>query len=123
MSKTRFDPGKLDFKSSVPKCVESDLHPDLVSMLKSMQSLIGWSLLITSGYRPKSWELSKGRNGSSSHTKRLAVDVSAESSHARYKIIVAAGAVGIPRIGVGKNFVHLDIDETKPHPIMWTYYE
>lgn len=123
MSKACFDSGKLDFKSSVPNCVESDLHPDLVSMLKSMQSLIGWPLLITSGYRPKSWELSKGRDGSSSHTKHLAVDVSAESSHARYKIIIAAGAVGIPRIGVGKNFVHLDIDETKPHPIMWTYYE
>lgn len=123
MSKSRFDSGTLDFKSCVPNCVESDLHPDLVSMLKSMQSLIGWPLLITSGYRPKSWELSKGRDGSSAHTKRLAVDVSAESSHARYKIIIAAGAVGIPRIGVGKNFVHLDIDETKPHPIMWTYYE
>lgn len=123
MSKPRFDPGKLDFKSSVPASQESDLHPDLVSMLKSMQSLIGWPLTITSGFRSKSWELSRGRNGSSSHTKRLAVDVSAIDSHARYKIVVAAGAVGFSRIGIGKNFVHLDIDETKAHPIMWHYYE
>lgn len=123
MSRSRFDPETLDFKSCVPRCEEKDLHPDLVSMLKSMQSLIGWPLLITSGFRPKTWEFSRGRDGSSSHTKKLAVDVSASDSHARYKIVVAAGAVGVPRIGIGKNFVHLDIDETKVHPIMWHYYE
>lgn len=125
MSKTVFNPEVLDFSACVPRCAESDLHPQLLSMLRSVQKLLGWSLTFTSGFRPKSWEISRGRNGSSSHSKTpgLAVDVSAVDSHARYKIVIAAGAVGFPRIGVGKNFVHLDIDETKPHPVMWHYYE
>lgn len=123
MSKKSFNSEVLDFRSCVPRCDESQLHPELLSMLRSMQKFCGWSFLITSGFRSKSWEFSKGRNGSSSHTKGLAVDVSASDSHARYKIVIAAGAVGVPRIGIGKDFVHLDIDETKAHPIMWHYYE
>lgn len=125
MKKIKFNPEILDFSQCVPACDVSQIHPELADKLRSIQSILGWPLTFTSGFRPKSWELAKGRDGSSTHSKTpgLAVDVSAIDSHTRYKVVIAAGAVGIPRIGVGKNFVHLDIDETKPHPIMFHYYD
>lgn len=125
MKESKFNLEFLDFSHCVPACDVSQIHSELADKLRSMQELLGWNMQFTSGFRPKSWELSRGRSGSSSHSKTpgLAVDVSTRDSHTRYKVVIAAGAVGIPRIGVGKNFVHLDIDETKPHPIMFHYYD
>lgn len=119
----KFDPMKLDFSACVPSCTENDLHPELVELVRRAQHLAGFTFQINSGYRSKTWEYSKGRNGSSSHTKGLAVDISACDSYARYKILLALGCVGVPRLGLGKTFIHADIDETKAHPILFHYYE
>lgn len=122
---TAFDPSVLDFSSCVPKCEEKDLHPKLCELLRRAQHLAGFRFTFTSGFRPKAWEISKGRNGSSSHSKTpgLAVDISTIDSHTRYKVLVALACVGVPRLGVGKNFVHADIDVTKAHPIIFHYYD
>lgn len=123
--KKRFDSEKLDFSTCVPSCSEFDLHSALLDKLRSMQALLASPLTFTSGFRPKSWELSKGRDGSSSHSKTpgLAVDISTLNSHWRYKVLAAAICVGFERIGVGKNFIHVDIDDSKAHPIVFHYYE
>lgn len=107
----------------VPACELSQLSPVLVDSLYSIQRLINEGLEITSGFRSVEWEHSRGRFGSSSHTKGLAVDVLAVSSSLRYRIVCAAMFLGIPRIGVGKSFVHLDIDKGKSCPCMWHYYD
>lgn len=120
--KSRLDTEKIDLSSAVPACKESDLNPHLVSLLKSAQALCGFQFLITSGFRSRSYELSKGRSGSSSHCKGLAVDIGVNDSYERYKVLLSLGFLGAPRLGVGKTFIHIDIDETKPNPIMWTYY-
>lgn len=123
--KKRFDFEKLDFSACVPSCEESDFHPLLLDKLRTMQAWLRSSLTFTSGFRSKSWEFSKGRDGSSSHSKTpcLAVDVSTLDSHWRYKVLAAAICAGFERIGVGKNFIHLDIDESKAHPVVFHYYE
>lgn len=128
---TAFDPVRIDLSVCVPACKIEDLHPDLVELIRRAQHLAGFTFAITSGYRPKSWELSHGRTGSSSHSRTdkdekpcsLAVDISTRDSHTRYKVLVSLAAVGVPRLGVGKTFVHADIDETKPHSIIWHYYD
>lgn len=122
---TRFNPELLDLSKCVPSCDESEIHPELLDKLRSMQALCGFRFTINSGFRPKYWELKHGRNGSSSHSKcpGLAVDISTVDSHTRYKVVCSACAVGVPRIGIGKTFVHLDIDETKAHPIIFHYYD
>lgn len=58
----------------------------------------------------------------SSHLKGLAVDIRCTGSTARYKMIKALLLVGIPRIGVGENFLHCDMDYDKGHPAIFTYY-
>lgn len=112
----------LNLKNCVPKCDVSDLNPVFVERLILLQKYIGFQLTITSAYRSRDYERSKGRKGTSSHCRRIAVDVSAKDSHTRFKVVVGAALANIPRIGVGETFVHLDIDETKPHPIIFTYY-
>lgn len=120
---TAFDPATIDLSSCVPACKVEDLHPNLVELIRRAQHLAGFTFTITSGFRPKSWEFSRGRNGSSSHTKGLAVDISTCDSHTRYKVLVSLACVGVPRLGVGKTFIHADIDETKAHPIIFHYYD
>lgn len=114
---------RLDVSTAVPKCELSDLNPRFVETLILAQRMCGIPFTITSAYRSQAYERSKGRKGTSSHCLGLAVDVSAIDSHTRYKVLLGAALAGVPRIGVGKRFLHLDIDETKAHPIIFHYYD
>lgn len=113
----------LNLKYCVPACKVDDLNPVFVDSIIMAQKMAGFQFTITSAYRSQVYERSKGRKGSSSHCKGLAVDVSTRDSHTRFKVLLAAAYSGIPRIGVGKTFLHLDIDETKAHPIIFHYYD
>lgn len=121
----KFDPDKLDFSACIPACQLSDFSPALVASLRLAQRFANFNFSFSSGFRPKSWELSHGRNGSSSHSKTpcLAVDIHCKDSHCRFKIVASLLSAGFDRIGIGKNFVHADIDYTKPHPIIFHYYD
>lgn len=114
---------ELNLTHCNPPCQVSDLHPELVDRLILAQKMCGEQFTVTSGFRSQAYERSKGRKGSSSHCKGLAVDVSAINSHLRFKIVAALLYAGFPRLGIGKTFIHADIDETKPHPIIFHYYD
>ena len=66
--------------------------------------------------------MSKGRDGTSSHTKGLAIDLKVQDSVTRYKIINSLLSVGLNRIGIGKNFIHVDMDKEKASNVIWHYY-
>lgn len=116
---------ELNLKYCNPPCEVSDLHPELVDRIILAQKMCGEQFIVTSGYRSQVYERSKGRKGSSSHAKipGLAVDISAVNSHLRFKVVAALLYAGFPRLGIGKTFIHADIDETKPHPIIFHYYD
>lgn len=121
---------ELDISTAVPPCTINQLSPALVERLILAQKMCGVPFTINCGYRSQAYDRAKGRSGTSAHCRTndgkpcsLAVDVSAIDSHTRFKVLVGAVLAGIPRIGVGKRFLHLDIDETKPHPIIFHYYE
>ena len=42
-------------------------------------------------------------------------------SEKRFKIVEMAMKHGIRRIGIGDNFVHLDMDYSLPQGVMWLY--
>lgn len=114
---------ELNFKYCNPACSVDELNSKLVDRIILAQRMCGEQFTITSAYRSQGYERSKGRKGSSSHCKGLAVDVSAVNSHLRFKIVAGCILAGFPRLGIGKTFIHIDIDETKPHPIIFHYYE
>lgn len=125
MAKSNFDFSclELNLKYCQPACEVSQLHRSLVDAVIMAQKMAGFQFTITSGFRSQAYERSKGRQGTSSHCKGLAVDISTRDSHTRFKVVAACLYAGIPRIGIGKTFVHVDIDETKAHPIIFHYYD
>jgi uncharacterized protein YcbK (DUF882 family) len=81
-------------------------------------------MVVTSGYRCKTYDVSLGGKGN--HPSGYAADIAIPNSHARHYILEAAYHLGVERIGVGKNFVHLDMLERffgyeRPHPVTWVY--
>ena len=42
-------------------------------------------------------------------------------SRMRFKLISALFEVGINRIGIADNFIHIDIDPDKDENVIWTY--
>lgn len=98
------------------------LKPELVTLLDKLRGECGFPFIINSGYRTKAKNnsLSDAVNDSA-HLGGLAADLSIVDSFRRYTLINKAILAGISRIGVGKNFIHIDISKTLPQNVIWTY--
>ena len=114
---------ELNFKYCSPACSADALKECVKDTLIMAQKMAGFQFTISSAYRSQAYERSKGRKGTSSHCKGFAVDISTIDSHTRFKVVAALLYAGFPRLGIGKTFVHADMDETKAHPIIFHYYE
>lgn len=102
--------------------VESYYSPLLLLMLDDMRRRdSGIPILLTSGFRGPKYNASVGGSSSSSHVKGLAMDIACSDTQHRYYYIRAALAAGFTRIGIGKNFIHVDIDRSKPDNLIWLY--
>lgn len=112
-----------EFVKCSPPCSISQMDGGFLDLMDRVREAAGIPLVVNSAFRTRSWELAKGRSGSSAHTKGLAMDIRCNTSQNRYKIINAALACGIRRIGIGKSFVHLDNDPSLPQGVIWDYYE
>lgn len=109
-----------DFQRCNPPCKLSDLSANLLDRLQYARSLCSFPFTITSAYRSKDYELSKGRPGTSSHCSGLAVDISCQGEDTRYILLQSLLRAGFVRIGIGKTFIHADIDLSKK-PCIWLY--
>tara|TARA_R100001510_G_C7630864_1_gene189732 strand:+ start:195 stop:581 length:387 start_codon:yes stop_codon:yes gene_type:complete len=78
---------------------------------------------INSGYRTKAWNSKVGGRVGSSHTGDVgrAADIAYNGSRDRYIIVKSLMEVGITRIGIGKSFVHCDVDKQKDQEVIWLY--
>lgn len=106
-------------QSASPACSVHDLQPDLIEKLFRMWRVEPF--VCSSAYRSEEWERSRHRSGKSSHCKGLAVDIVCCDNVHRFKVVETALAAGFTRIGIAKNFVHVDCDESKPQQRIWTY--
>tara|TARA_R100000654_G_scaffold35133_3_gene60536 strand:+ start:8042 stop:8488 length:447 start_codon:yes stop_codon:yes gene_type:complete len=76
---------------------------------------------INSGYRTKAWNSKVGGRVGSSHKKGIAADIGYNGSRDRYIIVKSLMEVGITRIGIGKSFIHCDVDKQKDQDVIWLY--
>ena len=111
-----------EFPRCNPPCKKSDMDTDFMRMLNNAREYAGVPFVLTSAYRTRKHELDQGRDGTSSHTKGVAVDIQAVNSRVRYKIIYGLMRAGFNRIGVGRGFIHADRDTAKPDSVIWHYY-
>ena len=95
-----------------------------IKKLDDAREIAGIPFKINSGYRTPKQNTKVGGVKNSSHTNIPcnAADINVGSSSERYKIIEAAVKVGFNRIGIGKNFIHLDTDKKKSQDVIWHYY-
>ena len=112
-----FQPAELTCKCGCGKLLVS---PSLLHTLDLIRDYLNIPLIVHSASRCPSHNQAVGGSPTSSHLTGFAVDIRAYADVTRFKIIAAAIRYGINRIGVGKTFVHLDNDPTKP-AAFWLY--
>jgi uncharacterized protein YcbK (DUF882 family) len=104
-----------------PCCGELSLSPNLIPTLTDIRLIYKQPMVITSGYR--CWKHNQAIGGvpTSEHLTGEGADVECTTSHDRYKLIDACLSVGIKRIGIGTNFIHIGISKTLPQEMIWLY--
>ena len=110
-----------DFDSCIPPCNMGEMNQYTLLKLDMAREISGIPFIINSAYRAIDHELIKGRDGTSSHTKGVAVDIKAIGSHQRFLIVSALLEVGFTRIGIHERFIHADDDPNKDQQVIWFY--
>ncbi len=97
----------------------NDLDKKLQTLLYIFDKAIPIDIIATSGRR--SIEKNKEVRGvaNSSHLTGLALDLACTDSTTRYTITYFAYIAGFKRIGLAKDHVHLDADDTKAQNILF----
>lgn len=102
-------------------CGKNNINDDLVRKLDRVREKVGIPLVISSGCRCEKHNKIEGGKKTSSHLEGLAVDIKALASGTRWKILSAIFTTGFNRIGIGKTFIHIDIDDSKAEKVIWIY--
>lgn len=110
-----------EFKHCTPTCSINDMNVEFMEKLDLLRERACIPLVITSAYRSREWDLSKGRSGNGAHTKGVAVDIRCNNSHNRFLILKAALEIGFRRIGISDTFIHVDDDSSLPQGVIWLY--
>lgn len=125
LSMTPFDFSDIRFFSYAEVAKVSDdidvVSSLLIHMLDFARLIAGIPIRLTSVHRSADHNKRVGGVRSSSHVSGLAADIRAASSHEKYILVRALLSAGFVRIGVGSNFIHVDIDDSKPQSCFWTY--
>ena len=94
---------------------------ELVSLLDFVRSIVGFPIIVESGFRCDKRNKEAGGGEDSEHKKGAGADVRCNTSQDRYMLVKTALSVGFNRIGIGKNFIHLGISKTRPQNVIWRY--
>ena len=103
----------------------TNLHPDLLAILKQLEEKMGIELTVNSGYRDPEHNKEVGGVEGSEHTDDPArgADILCKRSPTRYRMLKTLFELGVRRIGVGNTFIHVGISTDKPQDCCWDYYK
>ena len=111
-------------RDRIPICphgTREDIDIFLIAALDRLERESGVMLEFSSGLRCVECNAAAGGVKNSAHLRGKAVDIFAGGGALKFKIVSAALAQGFVRIGIGKTFVHLDVDDTLPQRVVWLY--
>lgn len=102
------------------------MDPELIRMLDELRERCGFPFTVASGVRTKEHNEKIGGAPNSDHVIQAdglshGVDIYIESVFRRFKLVKLAMEIGIRRIGVKKNGVHLGNWKDNPQDVLWTY--
>ena len=96
-----------------------DISTELVEALQIARTRLGEGLFINSGIRCSRHNEAVNGKSTSSHLKGVAVDLRCKEGHTRIKMLKVLAPL-FDRIGVGKTFIHVDVDTSKADSC-WVY--
>ena len=105
-----------------------NMDREFVRLLDDARHYAGVPFKISSGggFRTEAYNtdlVKRNPNASrnSSHKRGLAADILTPDSSTRYNVLAGLLRAGLNRVGVSKNFIHVDDDERKRPDVCWTY--
>lgn len=101
-------------------CGERKVSDDLVAKLEIVRQMYGSSIKITSGYRCLEHNTAIGGSPGSSHIDGEAVDIACSTSGKR-DLLVGFLRTQFTRMGIAKDFIHVDVSKSKVSPALWIY--
>jgi uncharacterized protein YcbK (DUF882 family) len=101
-------------------CGFDQVQDELVVRLEKVRENFG-PLTINSGCRCDLHNRRVGGSPTSSHLCGLAVDLGCSNSLSRFNLLRFLLAEGFQRIGIGRDFIHVDRDLGKPKSLIWLY--
>jgi len=102
-------------------CGLMNMQETTMQKVERARVIAGIPFGVNSGSRCPIHNKAEGGTDTSSHLDGWAIDIAVTSSRARMKILKALLTVGFTRIGIGKNFIHVDDDPTKAIDVGWVY--
>lgn len=102
-------------------CGFDNIDMNLVATLENIRNALRSPIIITSGCRCEKQNEKAGGRPDSSHLKGKAVDIFIRDSGARFKCVAMALKGCVKRIGIAKNFIHIDSDTKKTEEVLWLY--
>jgi len=111
------DPTKLGSPDTPGDWQHTD--PELLRLLALLSKEVGRKLEVNSGHRSHTHNEEIGGVSDSAHLTYKAVDLHAGNPEKALALAKAAAKVGFQRIGVGRTFVHVDVDYSKNYPTAW----
>lgn len=93
---------------------EKYMNENFIKRLDRARERAGIPFKINSGYRTEKQNKKVGGVSDSAHKKGLAADIAAKTENDKKIIAKALYQENFIRLGFGKNFIHVDIDDTKP---------
>ena len=104
-----------------PCCGEVTISAFLIHQLNRIREALGLPMIVTSGYRCKCHNEAVGGKPNSAHRNGTAADIKCNTSSMRFTLVRLALEVGFTRIGIGRDFVHLDVDDILLPMVLWVY--
>jgi uncharacterized protein YcbK (DUF882 family) len=102
------------------------MEHEVIQALDIARDIYGYPMVVTSGFRTIEHNRSLIERGyaaspNSSHLLGWAVDIAVPNSERRFLMVEALLDAGFHRIGLGKTFIHVDLDPNKTPNCIWTY--
>lgn len=104
-------------------CGKVHVDPRLITLLERTRSIWGRPIIISSGFRCPAHNAAVGGRPNSAHLTGEAADIVCAFSADRFDLLRTFIALGASRIGIGKNFLHVDVSATLPQRVVWLYSE
>lgn len=106
-----------------PCCGRAEVAPRLIEVLEGIRSWAGIPMTITSGFRCPAHNAAVGGKPDSAHLRGEAADFFVSGSIDRFRLLEGAFMGDALRIGIGADFIHVDVSIDLPKEVCWLYGE